>query len=132
MSPNQFKELIGAGKYRQYLNYFYGITVEDALVQAVREEVRKERRSNGLGYRQEKEEAEVFVRVYGETESSLLKQFRREKHYYLLSRSNLTEMKEFTYWRFKYRVRTCEKARVASDTNKALEWLRQNKAICLE
>ncbi len=128
LTPEQFKELIGISKYRQYLNYYYGVTVEDALVQVVREEVRKERRSNGLSYRREKEEEEVFTRVYGDTEASLLKLFRREKRYRRVSRSNLTEMKEFTYWRFKYRVKNCEKARVASDTHRALGWLRQNKA----
>jgi hypothetical protein len=33
-------------------------------------------------------------------------------------------MKEFTYWRFKYRLDHCEKAKVASDTKKALHWLK--------
>jgi hypothetical protein len=126
----QFKELIGSCKYSQFLNYFYGITVEEALIQAVREEVRKERRSNGLSYRREKEEDETFNRVYGDTESAKLKQFRKEKHYHLLANSNLTQMKEFTYWCFKNRVRTTEKARVASDTHKGLEWLKRNGSRC--
>ncbi|NOR34195.1 MAG: hypothetical protein GQ579_05895, partial [Bacteroidales bacterium] len=39
----EFKGLIGGSKYRQYLNYFYGITVEEALFLAVQDEVRKER-----------------------------------------------------------------------------------------
>ncbi len=126
LTSDQFRELIGPGKYHQFLNYFYGVTVEEALIQAVREEVRKERMANGLSYRRGKEEDEAFDRVYGDTESALLKQFRKEKHYHLLASSNLTEMKEFTYWCFKYRVRTCEKAKVASDTHKGLEWLRKN------
>jgi hypothetical protein len=130
LSPEEFKNLIGPGKYHQYLNYFYGVTVEEALVQAVREEVRKERRSNGLSYRRNKEEDEVFIRVYGETELALLKQFRREKHYPQIASSSLTQIKEFTYWCFKYRVRECEKAKIASDTHKALEWLRNNGPCC--
>jgi hypothetical protein len=32
----------------------------------------------------------------------------------------LTETKEFTYWLFKYRIKTGEKSRIASDTKKAL------------
>jgi len=28
--------VLGAGKYRQYLNYFYGVTVEDALLLSVK------------------------------------------------------------------------------------------------
>jgi hypothetical protein len=126
LTPEEFKNLIGVSKYHQYLNYYYGITVEEALVQAVREEVRKEKRSNGLSYRREKEEDEVFTKVYDETESSLLKQFRKEKHYHLLGCSSISEMKEFSYWCFKHRVKISEKARVASDTNKALDWLRKH------
>jgi hypothetical protein len=126
MNSEEFKKLIGDYKYHQYLNYYYGITVEEALVQAVREEVRKEKRSNGLSYRREKEEDEIYLKVYDETEAHLLKSFRREKHYQILGGSNITELKEFTYWCFKYRLKTCEKARVASDTNKALEWLRKH------
>jgi hypothetical protein len=125
-TSEEFKNLIGTNKYHQYLNYYYGITVEEALVQAVREEVRKEKRSNGLTYRRGQEEDEIFLKVYDETEANLLKHFRREKRYPLLGGSNITELKEFTYWRFKYRLKTCEKARVASDTNKALEWLKKH------
>jgi hypothetical protein len=125
LASEEFKNLIGAGKYHQYLNYFYGITVEEALIQAVCEEVRKERRSNGLSYRHD-EEDETFMRIYGETEPVLLKQFRRERHYPLRANNSLADIKEFTYWRFKYRIRETEKAKVASDTHKALEWLKKN------
>jgi hypothetical protein len=126
LSPEQLKELIGPTKHSRFLNYFYGITVEEALKQSVREEVRKERRANGLSYRHTKEEEESFSRVYGETETALLKQFRKARHRHVLGNSDLTEMKEFTYWCFKYRIMTSEKARVASDTQKGLEWLRKN------
>ena len=126
LTSSELKKTIGPGKYHQYLNYFYGITVEEALVQAVREEVRKERMANGLSYRREKEEDDTFMRIYGEPEAVLLKQFRKEKHYPLAGSSNISEMKSFTYWCFKFRVRESEKARVASDTHKALEWLQRN------
>jgi len=125
LTSDQYKTLMGEAKYRKYLNFFYGVTVEEALVQTVREEVRKERRSN-FWNNNINEEEEVFSRVYDEPYSSLLKQFRKEKHYHLLSASNLTEMKQFTYWCFKYRLKVCEKARVASDTQKGLQWLKRN------
>jgi hypothetical protein len=127
VSPEEFKNLIGPAKYHQYLNFFYGVTVEEALLQAVREEVRKERFSNCWNSR-DGEEEETFNRVYGETEPSLFKRFRKEKHYSQYASSSLTEFKEFTYWCFKQRLRTSEKARVASDTHKALEWLRRNRS----
>jgi len=38
-------------------------------------------------------------------------------------------MKEFTYWLFKYRLKHCDKARVASDTKKALDWLNGRNAF---
>ena len=35
----------------------------------------------------------------------------------------LVELKEFTYWLFKYRLNNSDKARIASDTKKALREL---------
>jgi hypothetical protein len=129
LCPEEIINLIGECKYRQYLNFFYGVTVEEALIQAVREEVRKERFSN-CWTKTHGEEEETYNKVYGVTQPALLRQFRQEKHYHLNSRSSLTELKEFIYWCFKYRVKNCEKAKVASDTHKALEWLRKNGLRC--
>jgi len=126
LSTKKFKQLIGDAKYHQYLNYFYGITVEEALILVVQEEVRKERLI--LGYNNEEHDTinEVYRRIYGAARAVLLKQFRHEKGYPQLRSISLTELKEFTYWVFKYRLKQCEKARVASDTKKALEQLRRN------
>ena len=125
LTKEKFKKLIGSGKYHQYLNYFYGITVEEALIQAVQEEVRKERRTSG--YNNEHNLVnEVYRRIYGATKAILLKRFRREKGRLQLRSISLTELKEFTYWLFKYRLKQCDKARVASDTKKALEQLTIN------
>jgi hypothetical protein len=119
LTRTKFKELIGSAKYRQYLNYFYGISVEEALILAVQAEVRKEKRISG--YNNEHNLAnEVYQRIYGATKTTLLKRFRREKGYPQLHSTSLTELKEFTYWLFKYRLEHCDKARVASDTKKAL------------
>ena len=125
LSPEQFKKLIGGVKYRQYLNYFYGITVEESLVLAVQAEVRKEKRT--LGYNKEQNLSdEVYRRIYGATRPELLKRFRREKGYPRLRSISLTELKEFSYWLFHYRLKNCDKARIASDTRKALERLPVN------
>ena len=125
LTKEQFKELIGSAKYQQYLNYFYGITVEETLILAVQEEVRKERRASG--YNKEHDVAnEAYRRIYGATEAVLLKRFRKEKSHPLLKSINLTELKEFTYWLFKYRLEHCDKTRIASDTKKALCYLSIN------
>ena len=125
LTAKQFKELIGNSKYRQYLNYFYGIIVEEALILAVREEVRKERRTSGYN-KEHDHDNEVYRRIYGATKTVLLKRFRRENGYPQLKSISLTEQKEFTYWLFKYRLEQCDKARVASDTKKALQQLHAN------
>jgi hypothetical protein len=125
LSLEQFKALIGSTKYSQYLNYFYGITVEEALFLAVQEEVRKEKRT--LGYNKEHNLTdEVYQRIYGAARPVLLKLFRREKGYPQLRSISLTELKEFSYWLFNYRLKNCDKARIASDTKKALERLNAN------
>lgn len=122
LTKEKFKELIGRDKYHQYLNYFYGITVEEALILAVQEEVRKERWTSG--YSKENDTInEAYRRIYGATKAMMLKRFRREKDYPQVRSISLTELKEFTYWLFKYRLKQCDKARVASDTKKALEQL---------
>ena len=124
LTTKKFKELIGNAKYRQYLNYFYGITVEEVLILAVQEEVRKEWRT--LGYAKERDAInETFRRIYSATKAILLRRFRREKGYPQLRSTSLTEQKEFTYWLFKYRLAQCDKAKVASDTKKALNLVKK-------
>ena len=125
LTIEKFKELIGSSKYHQYLNYFYGITTEEALIRAVQEEIRKERRTLGLN-KEHDYDNESHRRIYGATKAVLLKRFRREKGYLQLRSISLTELKEFTYWLFKYRLNHCDKARVASDTKKALTRLKSN------
>ena len=123
LSAGEIKELIGSSKYRQYLNYFYGVTVEGALLMTIQEEIDKERRV--LGYRSKHELAdEAYQRIYNATRAALLKHFRQERGHSQLKSITLTELKEFTYWLFKYRLKQCEKAKVASDTKKALGYLK--------
>ncbi len=118
----EVRRLLGVTKYRSYLNYWYGVTVEQALHVAVQREVRKERYSLGTRSRRGLTDA-VFNKIYGRSRAELLAEFRAE---WPLSRSNdapATELKAFTYWLFKLRVYRSDPARVASDTRKALEWL---------
>jgi hypothetical protein len=120
----EVKELIGEKKYGQYLNYFYGITVEEALLLAVQEEIDKERHVQGLQSRRQSHD-EVYQRVYDIDKDELLMQFRQEKQHPQRNSITLDEMKEFTYWLFKYRLKRHEKAKIASDTKKALDYLRR-------
>jgi hypothetical protein len=124
LSPGGFRQLIGDVKYRAYLNYLYGVVVEEALITVVEEEVLKE---NGhltlvLGQRIEQE---AYRRIYEAEMTDLLTLFRGHRGYANGDSISLTEKKEFTYWLFKYRVEHSEKAKVASDTRKALAWLQR-------
>ena len=128
LSPDEFKERIGEAKFSQHLNYYYGITVEEALQTAVDEEIRKERWSSGY-YRDKDNVHEVFRRVYGQNRTVMLKRFRKEKGHSDKKSIKLDELKEFTYWLFKYRLKQSDKARVASDTRKGLDWLESKNAL---
>ncbi|MEE9202128.1 MAG: hypothetical protein V3U31_02900 [Dehalococcoidia bacterium] len=122
----QFRRLIGADKHRAYLNFFYGVVVEEALMGVVEDEVRKERRGVGL-----LEEPglmdEVCQRIYDASHSTLLERFRRERGYLQEPVMGLDELKEFTYYLFKYRVKHSEPDKVASDTRKGLLYLHRQR-----
>ena len=68
VTPENFKELLGANKYSGYLNYCYGIVVEEALQLAVEEEVRKRHRARGYSDSEDFVE-EAFTLLYGDTQN---------------------------------------------------------------
>ena len=119
LTNQEFKELIGPAKYRACLNYLYGVLVEEALLAAVVEEIRKENLALGIT-RDDDVLDRAFRRIYGENREVLLDMFRKEKHRRKRKSLTLGELKEFTYWLFKYRVKRSERPKVASDTKKAL------------
>ena len=125
---DRFRELIGAEKYRGYLNYLYGVTVEEALQVAVEEEVWKRRLSNGLYYEHDPAE-DAFQKIYHSSRSALYDKFREDAGYPARSTVGLPEVKEFTYWLFKYRLKNSDSAKVASDTRKGLEQLQRVGAV---
>ncbi len=128
LEPVEFKELIGNHKYKLYLNYFYGITIEESLILAVHEEVCKEHRNAG-NLKDSDFTDEAYHRIYGATHSELLEKFRKEKDYPQLKSITTKELKEFTYWLFKYRLEHCDRVKVASDTQKGLERFRKLQAL---
>ncbi len=128
LSKEEFHRLIGNAKYLAHLNYFYGVTVEEALILAVEEEARKEQRVRAFN-ESDRPSEEAYQRIYGAPMTALLKRFRRERGYRQRNSMGLTDVKEFTYWLFKYRLRECDKARVASDTRKALKELQRQWSL---
>jgi hypothetical protein len=127
LTKDDFKELIGESKYKAYLNYLYGVLLEEVLLQATTEEIRKTKRVSGLtGDAGVVNEA--YQQIYGANEEDLLDRFRREKHLPKSKSLILGEAKEFTYWLFKLRLYTSDKSRAASDTKKALTKLHHDVA----
>ena len=117
MSDQEFKAALGPAKYRAYLNYLYGVLIEQALLLATIYEVRK---ASIVPLGPEEEAARAYRQIYRAELSDLLNRFQKEMKYPHRKSLTLTELKEFTYWLFRYRVKTSEKSRVASDTKKAL------------
>ena len=118
----EFQELLGFSKYRGFLNYWYGVIVEEALQLKVEEEVRKQHRARAYPDSENLVE-EAFIRIYEDTRISLLNKFLEKKGPKSPASLSLTDIKEFTYWLFKRRVKIWDPARVASDTRKGLEKL---------
>jgi hypothetical protein len=127
IEEDEFQTLIGTPKYQAYLNYLYGVVVEEALQLAVEEEVAKENHA-GVWSAAHIDGATVYQRIYGRDLEELLHSFQKERKLPESDSLDLTELKEFTYWLFKYRVRSLEGARVASDTRKGLAALSRVEA----
>ncbi len=116
-----FEALLGA-KYKPHLNFVYGVRVEAALQFAVQEEMRKELAGSRVWDNSVQVEDEAFQRVYGKPSAELLAEFKTGAggHSEWLS---LAELSEWHYWLFRYRVKNCDPAKVASDTRKGLSML---------
>ena len=119
LTREKFKELIGIAKYQAYLNYLYGILMEEMLILTVMEETRKRKRSLGLSKDGDTRD-EAFLNIYGGRQIELLSRYKKEKRRPVLKTIDLAEIREFTYWLFKQRIKRSDKSCVASDTKKAL------------
>jgi len=117
-----FRDFLGASKYRGYLNYWYGVVVEEALQLAVEDEVRKRHRARGYSDSEDLVE-DAFTHLYGETRAALLEEFRRHAHIRRNRGLTLTDLKGFNYWLFKRRVNMWDPARVGSDARKGVRRL---------
>lgn len=117
-----FKDLLGVEKYRGYLNFFYGVEVESALLQAVVSEIEKRFYASGRRYTVDHSDESHF-RIYRTTMTELLETYQDEKSLPEIDSFTLTEQKEFTYWLFKRRLKVSDKAKIASDTRKGLSFL---------
>jgi hypothetical protein len=120
-----FCRSIGPDKYRNYLNYFYGVTIEEALLLATEEELLKA--DAGVFGRDSRAAEDAYQHLYGASVRRLRGEFSAERGLDARQPLAFDEYKEFTYWLFKRRVRTSHPARVASDTKKGLQALLRHR-----
>ncbi len=121
-TAERFRALIGHGKHRAFLNYWYGVVIEEALQLKTEEELRKQHHARGFPDTDDLTN-EVYAKLYEGTPDELFKEFLRETGKKRRASRSLSDLKEFTYWLFKRRVHIWDPARVASDTRKGLERL---------
>lgn len=129
LEEQQFMRLLGVDKFRAHLSYFYGVTVEQALIVAVEEEITKGRVANGREPTDRARE-EAYRRLYSDEQDALWDAFREDNDvpparpgYRHRDEHTLSDSDAFTYWLFKRRLKNSVPARVASDTRKGLAQL---------
>lgn len=116
-----FRDLIGPLKYRCLLNYFYGVTVEEALFFALEEEARRHSVVSSSKFNLDP----LFLDLYGAGEAALLGEFLGKELPPGTPSLDIQQQKAFTYFLFKRRLLYCLPARVASDTKRGLAELRR-------
>lgn len=130
LGEEEFRRLIGFAKASGFLNYFYGVTIEQAIILAVEEEIRKRRYANGFAPNDSHSDMAYEI-LYGSTCGELITDFELETDV-KVARSprgperadgNLGNIDHFTYWLFQRRFKNADPARIASDTRKGLEQL---------
>lgn len=131
----EFMRLVGVDKFRSHLSYFYGITVEQALIVAVEEEITHRRVGAGRPLSDQSLEL-AYETLYGNTREQLWEVFKLETDMKQLREGwrhrdehSISSEDAFTYWQFKLRMDQSDPARIASDTRKGLaklERMRQN------
>lgn len=119
VDEDQFRDYLGPSKYRAYLNFRYGVVLEEALQLASEEEVRKRHLARSYPDTEELTE-EAFNHLYGKPRTELLRAFQQETKKDRRRSLTLSDLNEFTYWLHKRRIKMWDPARVASDTRKAI------------
>ena len=126
IESDELRSLLGASKHQGYLNYHYGIVLEEALQLAAEESIRKRHIARGYVENETRSEElveDAFRHLYNDSRSNLLDEFRRNNGMARRRSLSLTDLKEFTYWLHKRRVNYWDPARVASDTRLAIRRL---------
>jgi len=120
-TEEEFEQAIGPAKYRAHLNFQYGVVVEELLLLATELELLK---AGGLThYGRRNVDVAAYEHVYGKPLDELKALYLLDQGIEVTDEMGLGAMQAFTYWLSKYRLKTVEPARVASDTKKAMQMM---------
>jgi hypothetical protein len=117
-SEEEFARSVGGPKHRAHLNFQYGVTIEELLLLAAELELQKAGRLSGAG--QAQPDILAFERVYGKKFEELQLLYATDTDSRINTHMRQSEFQTFIYWLSKFRLRSSEPARLASDTRKAL------------
>jgi hypothetical protein len=126
LDSEAFRDLIGPLKYGCFLNFFYGITVEEALFFALEEEARRHSVVPGSKF----DLNPLYVDLYGAAEPVLVGEFLGKNSPQFNASMDVQQQKAFIYFLFKRRLVYCLPARVASDTKRGLAELQRQYLAC--
>lgn len=119
---HEFAAALGEARYKAYLNHFYGIDVEEAVVHAIELEA-------GKAHWLDRASSDVYPLIYGHTLQELLASFFAERGRKDDAPVRWADWKDFTYWCFRLRLRTQVPARIASDTRKGIALLQRLRGV---
>ena len=127
LSEDEFKSKIGDSKFKGWQNYYYGIIVEQGVIELTKINIMKEVFSTGINISDERLEI-VFDEIYGNSFEVLWKDFNLNtsgvnRKYYLPKTTGESESEEFIYWLFKRRLSKSTPEVFASRVNEALKYL---------
>ena len=129
VEADEFKDLLGTSKYRGYLNYWYGVVVEEALQLAVEEGSPQEAPGTLLPGQRRPGGGSLQPAIRQNSRHTAGRVPKKCPHARRRRALSLSDLKEFTYWLHKRRLNMWDPARVASDTRKGTRRLRQLEGI---
>lgn len=125
LTEQELEQRFGAAKYWAYLNFEYGVRVEQALQLAVERALLKEQGGIRFSHDRRDPDRDVHIRIYGADQDSLLEEFRDETGRFHSDRVSQCDWQAFTYWLFQRRINRQDPARVASDTRLGLKMIQE-------
>jgi hypothetical protein len=125
----EFMRAVGVDKFRGHLSYFYGVTVEQALLLSVEKDIIHRRIASGRQLN-DRSLGASYTKLYGNTRQQLWEVFKSEQGvrpardgWRHKDEHTLGSEDAFIYWLFKLRMNKSDPAKIASDTRKGLAQL---------